>query len=126
LVANGSEVRKVLDEADLFVLPSRAEGLPRALIEAMARGLPAVASDVGGCGELLAKADLVSAGSASLLATAVQAILDDPERMSRAAEQNLANSREYAESLLEDRRRRFYDKLLRVSEPSRPRVQEAQ
>ncbi len=126
LIASGAEVRKALDEADLFVLPSRAEGLPRALIEAMARGLPAIASDVGGCDELLVAADLVPAGNADLLATAVQDMLDDPERMSKAAAQNLARSRDYAASLLVDRRRQFYEELLRASESSQRHVQEAQ
>ena len=46
-------MRRLLDEADLFCTPSRTEGLPRALIEAMARGLPAMGTDVGGIRELL-------------------------------------------------------------------------
>ena len=46
-----TDVRSVLAEADLFVLPSLSEGLPNTLLEAQSQGLPAVARNVGGVAE---------------------------------------------------------------------------
>jgi len=44
-----SDVRELIDSADIFVLPSYREGLPRTVLEAMSLGLPVVATDVSGC-----------------------------------------------------------------------------
>ncbi|MDD2284090.1 MAG: glycosyltransferase family 4 protein [Paludibacter sp.] len=46
-------VKPFLASADIFVLPSKEEGMPRALMEAMSMGLPCLATDVGGSGEVL-------------------------------------------------------------------------
>jgi len=48
-----SDVCKLLDQAQIMALPSRNEGQPMAVLEAMARGLCIVASDVGGLGEMI-------------------------------------------------------------------------
>ena len=48
-----SDVQPVLDAADYFVLPSLWEAMPFALLEAMASGVPAVATDVAGVAELV-------------------------------------------------------------------------
>ncbi len=107
-VLAGKPVRGFLDSADLFVLPSRTEGLPRALIEAMARGLPCIGSDVGGIPELLDKDDLVPAGDAGALAAKIAEVLGDPARMEAMSRKNLEAVLEYRDSVLSERRRRFY------------------
>lgn len=111
----GEAVRRELDAADLFVLPSRADALPRALIEAMARGLPCIASRVGGVPELLAPEDLVTPGSAAELARVLTAMLSDPPRMLRAARRNLERARDFISPVLYARREDFYSELMRRS-----------
>ncbi len=61
------EVFDRLANSTLFVLPSFTEGLPRALIEAMAVGLPCIATNVGGIPDLLPEEVLVPPGDVHLL-----------------------------------------------------------
>jgi glycosyltransferase involved in cell wall biosynthesis len=113
-----SGVQRALDAADLFVLPSLQEGLPRALLEAMARGLPAVATDVGGNSELLPADCLVPARDARALAQKVrEASADDGLRRSRG-ERNERVARDYHERRLAPIRRAF---LLAVRDASTAR-----
>jgi glycosyltransferase involved in cell wall biosynthesis len=108
-VASADAVRAELDRADLFVLPSRQEGLPRAMIEAMARGLPCIGSTVGGIPELLATEDMLPPNDASALARKIREVLADPSRLVRMSARNLAKAREYSLEVLTRRRERFYE-----------------
>ena len=66
---------------DLLVIPSRSEGLPFALLEAMSRALPVVATDVGAVRDVLQSGDtgwVVPPGAPAALADAVNAALTDP------------------------------------------------
>lgn len=103
----GQAVRDQLDRADLFVLPSLTEGLPRSLLEAMARGLPCIGSSVGGIPELLTAQDRVAPGDVSELATRLCEVLSGAGRMNAMAERSLARARCYREASLRDKRALF-------------------
>ncbi len=75
-------VRDVLSQGDIFVLPSRSEGFPLAIIEAMLAGLPVVASRVGGVPESVRDGEtgiLVPKDDPERLASALQRLIDDPD-----------------------------------------------
>ena len=114
-VPAGQAVRRLLDESDLFVLPSRTEGLPRALVEAMARSLPCIATNVGGIPELLDDEELVPAGDPASLAGKILEVLRNPRRMVEMSRRNLHTSMEYRDCVLGERRRRFYQHVKDVT-----------
>jgi glycosyltransferase involved in cell wall biosynthesis len=117
----GRAVRAALDGADLFVLASRQEGLPRATIEAMARGLPCIGTRVGGFGELLPDECLVPVNDPSSLAKAMCSILADRSTMQRMGERNLAVAKKYSNTVLDKRRIEYFRELaLRTREATHP------
>ncbi|MEB2283288.1 MAG: hypothetical protein B6D46_05950 [Polyangiaceae bacterium UTPRO1] len=117
-LAAGPAVRAELDAADCFVLPSRQEGLPRALVEAMARGLPCIGSTVGGIPELLPETDLVPPDDAAALAAKLREVLGDAARLAGAAARNLAAAAAYRDELLDEKRLDFYARLREASTPA--------
>jgi glycosyltransferase involved in cell wall biosynthesis len=81
LLGYRADVPEILAAADAFVLPSFYEGLPGAVIEAMALGLPIVASDIAAVREVVAggrNGVLVPPGDPEALADALLALIDDP------------------------------------------------
>ncbi len=107
-VASGSGVRAHLDASDIFVLPSRTEGLPRALVEAMARGLPCLASAVGGIPELLPPSCLLPPGDAEALAEALCRRANSPGLRHQEAIAHLARAQDFADQRLDAKRLAFY------------------
>jgi L-malate glycosyltransferase len=92
LLGRRDDVGSLLDQADIAVLPSYTEGLPNAVLEAMAHGVPVVATDVGGTSSLLATGAgvVVPPRDASALASALEAMVRDPELRARAGREGRA------------------------------------
>lgn len=77
-----SDINVVLANSDIFILPSLHEGLPNALMEAMAMGLPCVAADVGGVRQLIDDGDkgiVIHSKSIKEIIYATKALIDNPE-----------------------------------------------
>ncbi len=76
-----NDIPDLLAELDIFVLPSRGEGISNTILEAMASGLPVIATSVGGNPELVAGNStgiLVPSNNPEKMADAIRAYLDQP------------------------------------------------
>lgn len=105
------ELSDILEKADLFVFPTAAEGLPRVVIEAMAKGLPCVISNVSGNPELVAEDMLVDYRDVKSFADKTELLIKSPEKYVSVSEENFQKSKQYEASVLEQRRDAFYLKL---------------
>lgn len=94
-----SDVPNILGAADLFVLPSRWEGMPNALLEAMAAGLPVVAADAEGVRETLgdlADRQLVIGSDLEHWSRRIGEMLDAPGTAQTLGEQNRQRAEEFS------------------------------
>lgn len=113
-VSNRSKLCELLDESDIFVMPSRHEGLPRALVEAQARSLPVVASNVGGIPELLDNKWLCHPEQPSEFASRVAELFADEAVYAAASTAALLKARTFTNKALDDTRRSYYAALTAV------------
>ena len=111
-VSAGKKINDLLDSADLFVLASRTEGLPRAILEAMARGLPCVATKVGGIPELLPQEVLVQPEDQAALAEKIHFVLSNADVYHRLSQHGIDSSMEFLPAALQARREDFYRCLI--------------
>lgn len=105
------QVFDIMKRCDLFIMPSRTEGLPRALIEAMATGLPAIGSNVGGIPELIDKDFIFKSENIEELSKLITLIYDYDD-ISQISRQNFLKAQEYSDDILQQRRAKFYNYVM--------------
>lgn len=105
------EVFRWLDTVDIYVHPSRQEGLPRALIEAMSRGVPTLGAKTGGIPELLEPEYIFSNSRDNFYEICAILLGFDEARMIQQAERNLQESSKYEKNLIEERRNTFFQRF---------------
>lgn len=105
------QLSEYLDSSDLFVLPTKAEGLPRVIIEAIAKGLPTITTPASGNPELIPVEYLVDYYDVETLAAKLEVLVTDKAAYEKASKENFEHSLQYEGSILQGRRDEFYSKL---------------
>lgn len=111
-----AELTAFLDNADLFVLPTKAEGLPRVIIEAIAKGLPTITTPASGNPELISADYLVPFYDVDTLAQKIELLVTNKAEYERVSKENYEHSLQYEGSILQARRDEFYGKLKALTE----------
>ncbi|SFE55317.1 glycosyltransferase [Alteribacillus iranensis] len=106
------EVLKWLESIDIYAQPSKTEGLPRALIEAMSRGVFAIGSNAGGIPELLEDKYIFSKAKNNELEVLNILKKVTAEDLLIQAQRNYRISKEYDKNVIELRRQLFFSKAL--------------
>ena len=109
------DIPGLLASADVFVLSSRSEGMPLSILEAMAAGLPVVASAVGGVPELVLDGEtglLVPPGDPAALAAGLRRLLEDPARRRRGVAGRERAQREFGLERFRREHVELYERLL--------------
>jgi sugar transferase (PEP-CTERM/EpsH1 system associated) len=111
-----NDVADILRGLNCFVLPSLAEGISNTILEAMASGLPVIATRVGGNAELVAEGTtgrLVSAADADAMAAAIVELAEEPARAADAGRNARREvQKQFSMDAMESAYRGLYDRLL--------------
>lgn len=114
-IRDRKEVIKMYQSADIFVLPSYREGLPLTLFEAMASGLPIVASPVNGVPYEMKELEngfLVKYGNIKKYAERINELLNNPKLMKNISQNNKKKAQNYRWDLINERTLSIYNQLL--------------
>jgi len=109
------KIPEYLAASDVFVLPSLSEGLPNVILEAMASGLPIVASKVGGLPEMIKNGEngfLVEPKSPEQIAKKVLLLLGDNELKEKISKNNKEKAKDYSWESIVIKLEKVYQSLL--------------
>ena len=107
------EVLRLMVLCDIFLMPSRTEGLPRALIEAMAMGAPAIGSNVGGIPELLDREFIFTNENYSELSKMILKLINSSE-INQISKSNMNKVLNYRKDRLTQKKQKFYQAIAKL------------
>src|SRR5699024_582981 len=105
------EINNFLDSVDIYIQPSRTEGLPRAVIEAMSRACPIIGSNVGGIPELIDKESIFKKNNYKELANLILDVSSNKIWLENKAKRNFNESKKYENTIIEERRTQFLNEF---------------
>lgn len=114
LVGRRDDIADLCEAADIFVFPSRQEGLPVALMEAMAMGLPCVVGRIRGNVDLLAENEggmLCGLDEEHMFADAIRKLAEDKQLRLRCGEENRTKIRGFSLEVVDKQMRELYESL---------------
>lgn len=107
----GQPVFDWMDNLDFYLIPSLQEGLPRALVEAMSRGCPALGARTGGIPELLQEECIHNKRDWKKLSEDIIGLVNNREMQRKCAVENFNNAQNYAKDILDKSRNEFWLKF---------------
>ncbi|WP_019377583.1 glycosyltransferase [Virgibacillus halodenitrificans] len=119
LLPSAKKVREILLKGDIFVFPTKAEGLPRAVIEAMAVGLPVLSTPVNGIPELLDEEYMFDPMDVNGFVNKLVSLFNNLPELESMSENNIRKATEYTIDKLSVRRNVFYSRLRKLAESNK-------
>jgi glycosyltransferase involved in cell wall biosynthesis len=110
-IADRNTLNRLMDASDIFVMSSASEGLPRAMLEAMARGLPVVGANTPGIEELVRQSELYPVGDFQALGNLLYSICGDQKRLNEMSCHSIKTAELYTCEKLSPERLRLYEIL---------------
>lgn len=107
-----NEVNELLDKTTIYCQPSKQEGLPRAVVEAMSRGCVCIGSKTGGIPELLDMEMIAGRGDVKGFTQLIKRLLLDRGLCEAQSTRNFEKAREYSVEKLDAELKAFYDRFI--------------
>ena len=118
-VLSHDQVFEWLDNIDFYIQPSKQEGLPRSMIEAVSRACPAAGSTAGGMGELVDNKYIFRKGNVDDIVCLLEKI--NSEDMKKQAKENFMTAQNYKKDVLDKKRYQFYSEFAEYCRNSKGR-----
>jgi len=110
-ISEMEKIYELLDNSDLFIIPSATEGVPRSILEAMARGLPVLGSNAGGIPELIQESNQFEVGDIDGLFDKIKNLFNNPGELTNMSIYSNKVAQRYADDILSKKRKKLYEVL---------------